>query len=86
MNRRNSQRYMHRASVLAAAYGFEVVNRFPGPDPRQYRFFLMEPIGGDDDGDRFADGLVGGKSENALGTPIPGLDHPIKIFADDRVV
>ena len=79
-----SEMLMGRA-VLALPDGLEVLDREPGADAPQHFRLLIQPVLGNDDGDRLADHLVGGIAEDPLGAAVPGLDDAVEILTDDGV-
>jgi hypothetical protein len=83
---RYCQRNVDRAAVLVPANGLVVVDPFAAADARENSRLLVEPIRRDQDGDRFADGLLRFVAEQALGPAIPGPDDAVEILADDGVL
>ena len=47
--------------------------------------FFVQTVGRHHDGDRLADGLVGGVPINLLGALVPALNHAIEILGNDGV-
>jgi hypothetical protein len=47
---------------------------------------LTAAVGGDDDGDRLTDSLLGSPAIETLGADVPAADDQVAILAQDRVV
>src|SRR5579883_3571280 len=63
-----------------------MVDALPASDPRKNFGLFVEPIGRNDERDRFAYRLLGTVSEEALGAVVPSLDDAVEILADDGIV
>src|SRR5262249_38690749 len=85
-NRRDRERDVEQAAVLAPADGFEVVDALAASDARENFGLFIEPVGRDQDGDRLSDHLCSLIAEQTLGALVPGGNHAVEIFADDRIV
>jgi len=63
-----------------------VVDALTGAQAREDGGFFLEPVGRDEDGDRFADHLVGQVAEDARRTLVPRDDDAFEVLADDGVI
>jgi hypothetical protein len=73
-------------AVLAAAAGEVVVHGLAPPDALHEAVDLRVQIVGHEEGDVPAHRLLGGVAVHALGSPVPGKDHPVQVLAEDGVV
>ena len=85
-HRRNGQRNINQASVLATPLGFEMIDRLAAADTIENAYFLVPALGRNDDRNRLADNLVGGIAEEALCRFVPRRDDTVEVFADDGVI
>ncbi len=74
------------AAVARGAYRFIVVNGFTATYSIEDLFFLLEVVGGNNQGDGLADSLSCAVTEKFLSGGIPVQDAAIERFGDDRVV
>jgi hypothetical protein len=63
-----------------------VIDAFALADLIQDRGYVFLVFGPSENGDRFADDLVGGVSEDTLGAAIPTRDEAFERLADDSVI
>jgi hypothetical protein len=84
-DRRNAQRHVDAAAVLALPDGLVVVETFAAPDAgKDFRFLVLQ-LRRDQDGDGFADDLVGSVAEQGFGGAVPADDNAAEVFADNGV-
>src|SRR5262249_29618516 len=86
LDRRDRQRNLDEASVLAPADGFEVLDAFTPSDATEDFSLLILMIRRDEDGDRLADDLFRHVAEDPFGAFVPALDDAVEVLADDRVI
>ncbi len=85
-DRRNGQRDVHIAAVLALAHRLVVVDAVAAPDALQDAGLLVQPLRRDQDDDGPADDLLRPVPEQPLCARVPAGDHAVQVLADDRVV
>ena len=83
---RDRERDQDALAVRPHALGLEVLDPLPGFQAGDDVIFLGDAIGGDDQGDVAADGLLGRVAEQTFGRRVPALNDPVERLADDRVV
>ena len=74
------------SSVLAAPSGFVVVDAMAGADLVDDMKEIVFSTDAGEPGDGLADHLLGGVTEDALGSPVPTGDDSIEGFTDDGVI
>ena len=85
-DRRNGQRNVDQAPVLALAHGLEVVDSLAAMDLLEDRRLFVLAVGRYNDGHWPADSLFGGKAEKPLGAAVPTQDQAVGILGQDGVV
>src|SRR6185436_17330564 len=85
-HRRNSQRNIHQASILALPHGLIMIDPFARSDAGQYAGFLIQTVRRYQDRHGLADNLFRFITENSPRTVVPTCDIAILVFAYDRVV
>ena len=77
-HRRDGQRNVQKAAVLAPANGFVMMDALAAPDAREDPGLLVFASRREKNGHRLADGLAGGIAEQPLGARIPGPDDAVR--------
>ena len=85
-HRRDGQRNVQETAVLPPANGLIMVDTLAAPYAREDPGLLVFEAWRKKNGHGLADGLTGAIAEQPLGARIPGLDDPVQILADDRIV
>ena len=86
LDRRDAERDLDRAAVLAPPHRLVVLDPLAAADPAQDILHLAGAVGRHDQVDVLADGLLGRISEQALGGRIPAGDGAVERLRHDRVV
>ena len=79
-DRRDGQRNIDQASVLALADGLEVFNPLAAVNLCEDRWLFVETLTRNYDRYRLADRLLGSESEQPLCAAVPAEDHAMKIL------
>ena len=75
-----------RLAVAPQPLGLEVFDPLSGLQAGDDLVLFGDAVGGDDQGDVAADGLLGGVAEQPLGAGVPALDDAVQRLADDGIV
>src|SRR6185295_13472144 len=84
--RRDRDRYIDLAAVLADTHGLEVIDALAAAKLLEDFGFFVEAIGRKEFRDGIADHFLGGVSEHAGGRWIPAADDAVEILGDNCVV
>ena len=68
------------------AHRFVVVDTLAAPQPFEDRWFLVDPVTRNENGDRSANDFTCRVPKKPLGPPVPAFDDPGEILAYDRIV
>src|SRR4029079_3325384 len=84
-DRRNGQRNVNEASVLALANGFVVFDALAVTNSLDDRFFLLLAIRLNKNRNPLTDDFLSQIAKNVLGTAVPARDDAVEVLADDCV-
>src|SRR5262245_10857743 len=85
LHRRNGERDVNEARVLALANRLVVVNVLTTSDALENFRFLAVTISRKKDCEGLADHFLGGVAEEALRPKIPARDYTVEVLAQDRI-
>ncbi len=71
---------------LRTADGLEVLDAFAAADAGEHVVLFALPVARDDDPDGTADHFFGCVAEQQFRAAVPGLNDPVEVLADNRIV